>query len=135
MVRRILLTLVLVVLGLVLIDGALVGQASLLPVSLPEPLLTVHRYVGGDGVGGVASAVVGVAMLVTAWNPSRYREGVAIAVLLGVLTVVMRAALYYRGESGATSSLVFWVAGTALLMALFPGRPRTSPATPRPLPR
>ena len=36
MVRRILLTLVLVVLGLVLIDGALVGQASLLPVSLPE---------------------------------------------------------------------------------------------------
>ena len=133
MVRRILLTLVLVVLGVVLIDGALVGQASLLPVPLPEPLPTVHRYVGGDGT--VAGAVVGVAMLATAWNPTRYREGVAVGVLFGVLMVVTRAALYYRGDGAAASSLVFWVAGTGLLMALFPGRQRTSPATPRPLAR
>jgi hypothetical protein len=140
MVRRFLLAIVLVALGLALINDTAV---ALLPKNwVPQVLFTADRYIGGEG--SVVGAVFGLGLILTAFSPIRYRLWVVVAILFGLINIAINADRYYQpfgrdvfsGRGGdVVPMLVFWVAATALLLALFPtrGRPTTAYARPQPL--
>ena len=129
MVRRTLLVLVLIALGLALLNSAAVAQFP--KATVPSVLVTVERYVHAEG--SVAGAVFGLGLILIAFNPLRYRLWVLLAILLSMLSVAVQVDRYYGGQSNVIPPLVFWVAATALLMALFPtrGGAATTPAQPR----
>lgn len=132
MVRRSLLAVVLIVLALALLNSAVVGQ---FPKSwVPGPLVTLQRYVGAEG--SVVGAVFGLGLIIIAINPLRYRLGVLLAILLGILSVAVQVDRYYGGQGDVVPPIVFWVAATALLMVLFPvrGGPAAAPVRPQPAP-
>ena len=116
MIRRIVLTVLLLGAGLALVDGALVHQ---LPGAwVPDLLRQTDRYVGGEGaaVGGV----FGIGLLLAAVDPLRFRILVVLAILYGVLSVVLLVERYYAGQSDIVPPVVFWVATTTLMLASFP---------------
>ncbi len=128
MLRRILLVPVLVVLGLALVNGAVVHE---LPGAwVPGVLVTVQHYVGAEGamVGGV----FGLGLLLAALSPLRYRAWVVLAIVYGALNVAVQVDRYYRGQGDVVPPIVFWVAGTALLLVLFPTRGRAQSGVPTP---
>lgn len=131
MVRRSLLAVVLIVLGLALLNSAVVGQ---FPKSwVPGPLVTLQRYVGAER--SVVGAVFGLGLIIIAINPLRYRLGVLLAIVLGILSVAVQVDRYYGGQGDVVPPIVFWVAATALLMVLFPVRgPAATPVRPAPAP-
>ena len=140
MVRRSLLAIVLLLLGLALINSAVVALA---PRSwVPQALVNAERYVGGEG--SLVGAVFGLGLILTAFSPIRYRMWVALAILFGLINVAIGVDRYYEpfGRDVFSSrggdvvpTIVFWAAGTALLLALFPtrGRQVTTPSRPQPL--
>lgn len=116
MIRRIVLTVLLLGAGLALVDGALVHQ---LPSAwVPDLLRQTDRYVGGEGA--VAGGVLGLGLLLAAVDPPRYRVLVVLAILYGALSVVLLVERYYAGQAGVVPPVVFWVATTALMLACFP---------------
>jgi hypothetical protein len=131
MVRRILLGVVLVVLGLALVNAAAVQE---LPGGwVPDALVTAQRTVGAEGA--VVGGVFGLGLLLAALSPLRYRLWVVLAIVYGALSVAVQVDRYYRGLGDVVPPIVFWVAGTALLMALFPTRGRGPAGVRAPPPR
>ena len=134
--RRSLLAVVLLLLGLALINSAVVAQV---PRSwVPQALVNAERYVGGEG--SLVGAVFGLGLILTAFSPVRYRMWVALAILFGLINVAIGVDRYYqpfgrdvfsnRGGD-VVPTIVFWAAATALLLGLFPtqGRPMTTKPT------
>ena len=129
MVRRTLLAIVLVGLGLALINAAAVRQVPRRWV--PDILFTVQRYVGAEGA--VVAGVFGLGLILIAMSPLRNRMWILLAVLYGALSAAVQVDRYYRGQGDVVPPIVFWVASTALLVVLFPigGRRRAATTSAR----
>lgn len=126
MIRRVVLGILLLAVGLALIEGALVHQ---LPRAwVPDLLAQADRYLGGEGA--VIGGVFGFGLLVAALDPRRFRFLVGLAILSGVLSVGLLVDRYYAGQSDVVPPVVFWVATTALMMAFFPTRRRPRDDSP-----
>ncbi len=129
MVRRVLLAVVLILVALALINGAVVRQVPRWWV--PDVLVNVQHYINAEGA--MLGAVFGLGLVVVAFNPLANRMWVVLAILYGALNVALQVDHYYRGRTDVLPSIVFWVAVTALMLALFPTRPRAFVPAPRPL--
>lgn len=124
-----LLSLVLVVVGLALINGALANLSrEWLPGPLADVFGTIDAYVGSEGsaVGGV----FGLGLLVAALSPLGNRLLVNLAILGGLATVGVLVGRYYAGRLDVVPPIVFWVAATALMMAFYPTHPRPVESRP-----
>ncbi len=126
MIKRFVMTVLLLATGLALIAGAVAHQ---LPKAwVPELLAQAEGYVGGEGA--VVGGVFGLGLLVAAIEPLRFRLMVMLAILYGILDVALLVDRYYRGQTDVVPPVVFWVATTALMMAFFPTRRRPRDDSP-----
>lgn len=118
MVRRVLLVILLIIVGLAMINGAVVGQ---LPAAwVPNILVTVEHYVGAEKavIGGVFGAGLILTAVASLWY--LYRLWLVLAIVYAVLSVAIQVDRYYGGQGDVLPPIVFWVAATALMLVLFP---------------
>lgn len=133
--RRMLLSVLLVVVGLALVNGALAHlPREWLGSPVADALRAVDAYVGSEG--SAVGAVFGLGLLIAAFGPLRNRVLVNLGILSGVLSVAVLVSRYYAGRVDVLPPIVFWVVTTALMMAFYPTRPRPGAARPiqRPAP-
>src|SRR6266487_1457401 len=132
MVRRILLGVVLVAVGLALINGAVVAQ---LPGEwVPSTLVLGQKYVSAEGA--VLCGVFGLGLILLAFTSYRHRLWVILAILYGILNVAVQVDRYYGGRGDVLPAVAFWVVATVLMAILFPTRIRpASSVTRRPVAR
>src|SRR5438270_7239765 len=129
--RRVGLSLVLILIGVALIGGFL---TQVMPDSLiPDGLKSLGLYVGTNG--SVAGAIFGVGVLWAASNPAGQRTWIILVIAYAVLLVV------YQLYAGAVlhnpwelAPIIFGIFAGGLVAALYPTRPRPRPTPASSLP-
>ena len=129
--RRVALSLVLVLIGAGLIGGFL---TQVVPDDLiPSGFRSLGTYVGTNG--SVAGAIFGVGVLWAATNPPAHRAWIILVIAYAVLLVVYQiyagAVLNSRWE---LAPIIFGIFAGGLVAALYPTRPRPQPSPEAPPP-
>jgi len=124
-VRRVGLTVVMIVIGLALVGGAL---TVLVPAALvPDTFRTLDQYVGTEG--SVVGGVFGLGLIWAARHPAGNRIWIHLAMLYSILLLAWEAILSMNGKPASLAPIVFGVASLALLLALYPGFGRKPPVS------
>ena len=121
--RRISLSVVMMVLGVALIAGAAV---SILPIAL----IGLDPYVGTHT--SVAAAALGAGICLAAVNPAAHLSWVRIAILYSVLVIAYQVAINLAlGVPMAAAPMLFGLATGLLMILLYPNRKDLLPKSPR----
>ena len=129
--RRILLTVAMLLMGMALVGGA---AAALVPTSL----LPLDQEVGTHT--SAAGAVLGIGLMAAAVNPAGNIGWVRAGILYGFVVVAFEAGSYYLWQAPFHFGPVFFgLAFSLLLIATYPQRKKLVPSTssrdrPAPLP-
>lgn len=122
-VRRILLTVAMLLMGMALVGGA---AAALVPTSL----LPLDQEVGTHT--SAAGAVLGIGLMAAAVNPAANIGWVRAGILYGFVVVAFEAGSYYLWRAPFHFGPVFFgLAFSLLLIATYPQRKKLVPATSR----
>jgi TRAP-type C4-dicarboxylate transport system permease large subunit len=122
-VRRILLTVAMLLMGMALVGGA---AAALVPTSL----LPLDQEVGTHT--SAAGAVLGIGLMAAAVNPPGNIGWVRAGILYGFVVVAFEAGSYYLWHAPFHFGPVFFgLAFSLLLIATYPQRKRLVPSTER----
>jgi peptidoglycan/LPS O-acetylase OafA/YrhL len=142
-VRRLGLSIALVLIGVALIGGFL---TQVVPDRyIPDSLRSLGLYVGTNG--SVAGAIFGIGLLWAATNPRQHIVWVILTMVYAVLLVIYQAyAAIILHNPWQLPALVFGLLGGLLVAALYPTAsrrpepraaippPSTAPAAPKPAP-
>lgn len=125
--RRLLLTIAMLLMGMALVGGA---AAALVPTSL----LPLDQEVGTHT--SAAGAVLGIGLMVAAFNPSANVLWVRAGILYGVVVLAFEAGAYFIWrEPFHIGPVFFGLAFSLLLIALYPQRRELLPhEAPKPKP-
>jgi hypothetical protein len=118
-VRRIGLTVVLMLMGALLIAGAVFSM-------IPTGLFPLDQWVGVHA--SVAAAALGIGLCAAAWDPVANVSWVRIAILYSGLVVVYQfLALLIVGVPLSPAPLIFGIVSAALLVVFYPFRGQLLP--------
>jgi hypothetical protein len=126
--RRLLLSIVLIVVGLAMINGAVVAEFP--GAWVPDLLVRTQHWVGAEGA--VAGGILGLGLILVAFSSLRYRLWVLLAVVYGALVVALQVDRYFGHQGVVLSAMAFWAAATILMLVLFPTRGRATVGVPAP---
>ena len=121
--RRVLLTIAMILMGMALVGGA---AAALVPTSL----LPLDQEVGTHT--SAAGAVLGIGLMAAAFNPSANVAWVRAGILYGLVVLAFEAGAYFLWhEPFHIGPVFFGLAFSLLLIALYPHRKELVPEGPR----
>ena len=109
--------------------GLVVGAASTVIVSSFAP---VDEQVGTHG--SAAAAVLGIGLLVAAFNPSGSIAWVRAGILYGAVVLIFEVISWLHGKSFHLGPVIFGLAFSLLLIAAYPERKKLIPERTRPAP-
>ena len=119
--RRIALTAVMLLMGLMLIAG---GAASIYPTAL----LPLDETIGTQS--SVAAIALGIGICVSAVQPAKHLGWVRIAILYGPLVIAYQVAmLFLIGKAFSFGPLIFGVGCSLLVAVLYPQREKLIPVS------
>ena len=117
--KRIALTFVMALMGAALIAG---GAESI----FPNTLLPLDEAIGTHS--SVAAIALGMGICISAFKPAAHIGWVRIAILYGLLVIAYQIVLYfYLGKPFSPAPLIFGIACSLLLTALYPDRGKLIP--------
>src|SRR5437016_11680798 len=99
--------------GIGLVGGAIAAQAG-------ASLAGLDQQVGTNG--SAAAAVLGVGLILAAFNPQGSISWVRAGILYGLVVVVFEVVSYFHGKSFHLGPVIFGLAFTLLLIASYPER-------------
>src|SRR5438270_11321553 len=102
--------------------GLVVGAAGTVIVSSFAP---VDEQVGTNG--SAAAAVLGIGLIVAAFNPSRSVAWVRAGILYGLVVLVFEVVSAVHGKGFHLGPVIFGLAFTVLLVAAYPERKKLRP--------
>jgi hypothetical protein len=91
---------------------------------------SIDEQVGTNG--SAAAAVLGIGLCVAAFNPSRSVAWVRAGILYGLVVLVFEIVSAVRGKGFHLGPVIFGLAFTLLLIAVYPERNRLLPQTETP---
>src|SRR5438105_11526434 len=104
--------------GLGRVVGAIAAQAG-------ASLAGLDQQVGTNG--SAAAAVLGVGLILAAFNPQGSISWVRAGILYGLVVVVFEVVSYFLGKSFHLGPVIFGLAFTLLLIASYPRRTQLIP--------
>jgi len=117
-VKRIILPVGMLLMGIGLVGGAIAAQAG-------ASLAGLDQQVGTNG--SAAAAVLGVGLILAAFNPLGSISWVRAGILYGLVVVVFEVASYFHGKTFHLGPVIFGLAFTLLLIASYPERDKLIP--------